>query len=181
MGTPDVVFVRAGVHGECELSAHGKVGGWVHESGGGLGRLEFLDELREDALGAALGRRGHALLHRVQSTWRDIGSCRVMCGQGGGEFRGGGGRGGRYGDGGIDDGMPRHIGIVPPGARLTVIGHERVVRLDLVRALDERRDLTRRAARRTRGHHRAPMGPVRDGDCDCDLSVLARVESSLSC
>ena len=140
---------------------HGKVGGWVHESGGGLGRLESLDELREDALGAALGRRGHALLHRVQSTWRDIASCRVMCGQGGGEFRGGGGRGGRYGDGGIDDGMPRHIGIVPPGARLTVIGHERVVRLDLVRALDERRDLTRRAARRTRGHHRAPMGPVR--------------------
>lgn len=87
--------------------------------------------------------------------------------------------GGMDGDGGIDDGMPRHIGIVPPGARLTVVGHERVVRLDLVRALDERRDLTRRAARRTRGHHRAPMGPVGDGDCDCDLSVLARVESSL--
>ena len=71
------------------------------------------------------------------------------------------------------------VGIVPPGARLTVISHERVVRLDLVRALDERRDITRRAARRTRGHHRAPMGPVGDGDCDCDLSVLARVESSV--
>ena len=66
------MFVRAGVHGERELSTHGEVGGWVHEAGGGLGRLESLDELREDALGAALERRGHALLHRVQSTWRDI-------------------------------------------------------------------------------------------------------------
>ena len=51
------MFVRAGVHGERELSAHGEVGGWVHESGGGLGRLESLDELREDALGAALGEQ----------------------------------------------------------------------------------------------------------------------------
>ena len=73
------------------------------------------------------------------------------------------------------------VGIVPPGARLTVISHERVVRLDLVRALDERRDITRRAARRTRGHHRAPMGPVRDGDCDGDLSVLARVDRKVHC
>ena len=41
----------------------------VDEPSLGLGRLEFLDETGEHAVRAALRRRGHAQLDRLQSTW----------------------------------------------------------------------------------------------------------------